>query len=56
MSALDGVFVSASCVGLVFVMPGDPAVLDDRAKGLVLTAADLLHSFRLSGLTTSRRG
>ena len=25
-------------------MPGDPAALDDRAEGLVLTAADLLHS------------
>ena len=44
MSALDSVFVSASGVGLVFTMPGDPAALDNRAKGLVLTAADLLHS------------
>ena len=44
MSALNGVFVSASGVGLVFAMPGDPAALDDRAEGLVLTAADLLHS------------
>ena len=25
-------------------MPGDPANLDNRAEGLVLTAADLLHS------------
>ena len=25
-------------------MPGDPAVLDDRAKGPALTAADLIHS------------
>ena len=44
MSALDGVFVSASGVGLVFAMHGDPATLDDRAEELVLTAADLLHS------------
>ena len=44
MSALNGGFVSASGVGLVFAMPGDPAALDDRAEGLVLTAADLLHS------------
>ena len=44
MSALDGVFVSASGVGLVFMMPGDPVALDDRAEGLVLTASDLLHS------------
>ena len=44
MSVLDGVFFSASGVGLVFTMPGDPASLDDKAEGLVLTAADLLHS------------
>ena len=25
-------------------MPEDPAALDNRAEGLVLTAADLLHS------------
>ena len=37
-------FISASGVGLVFKIPGDPAALDDRAEGLVLTAADLLHS------------
>ena len=41
---LDSVFVSASGVGLVFAMPGDPAALDNITKGLVLTAADLLHS------------
>ena len=31
-------------VGLVFKMPGDPAALDDRVEGPILTAADLLHS------------
>ena len=30
--------------GLVFKMPGDPAALDDRVEGPILTAADLLHS------------
>ena len=25
-------------------MPGDPAVLDERPKGLALTATELLHS------------
>ena len=29
---------------LSFTMPGDPAVLDKRAKGLILTAPVLLHS------------
>ena len=37
-------FVSASGVGLVFAMPGDPAILDNRAEGPVLIATDLLHS------------
>ena len=45
MSGLDGVFYFQLLdVGLVFKIPRDPAALDDRAKGLVLTAADLLHS------------
>ena len=44
MSALDSVFLSVSGIGSVFAMPGDPAVLDKRPKGLVLTAADLLNT------------
>ena len=44
MSALDGVFLSVSGVSSVFAMPGDPAVLDDRPEGLVLTAAVLLNT------------
>ena len=47
MSALDGVFVSASGVGLVFAISGDLAALDDKAEGLVLTAADILHSISI---------
>ena len=41
MSGLDGVFVSASGVRLVFAMPGDHAALDDRTERLVLTTVKL---------------
>ena len=42
MSTLDGVFLSVSGISSVFAMPGDPAVLNERPEGLVLTAGDLL--------------
>ena len=42
---LDGVFLSVSGISSVFAMPVDPAVLNKRPKGLVLTAADLLNPF-----------
>ena len=44
MSVLDGVFLSVSGISSVFAMHGDPAVLDERPKGLVLTAAYLLNT------------
>ena len=44
MSSLESVFLSVSGVSSVFAMPGYPAVLEERPKGLALTTAELLHS------------
>ena len=48
MSALDGVFVSASGVSLVFAMPGDPAVVDGaKIVPATLSATHLLMTLSM---------